>query len=135
MVDDVVLNKAALIERSLVRIREVHGGDDRNLTGDTLRQESILLNLQRACEASIDLAMHLVRRHRLGVPQDSRDAFVLLEQAGLLEAGLADRMKRMVGFRNVVVHAYHDVDLEIVAAILRDHLTDFTSFTQALLRS
>lgn len=86
MADDVVLNKAALVERYVARVREVHAGDDRNFTDDTLRQESILLNLLRACEASIDLAMHLVRVRRLGIPQDSRDAFDLLLQAGLLDA-------------------------------------------------
>src|SRR5256885_16757196 len=58
--DDVVLNKAATIERCVRRIREEHAGDDRRLIEDITRQDSIVLNLQRACEAAIDLAMHLV---------------------------------------------------------------------------
>src|SRR5204862_3354274 len=62
--DDVVLNKAAIIERCVRRVREEHAGDDRRLTEDITRQDSIILNLQRACEAAIDLAMHLVRVHR-----------------------------------------------------------------------
>ena len=62
--DDTVLNKAAAIERCLHRVREVYASDDRNLREDLTRQDSIVLNLQRACEAAIDLAMHVVREHR-----------------------------------------------------------------------
>jgi uncharacterized protein YutE (UPF0331/DUF86 family) len=42
-------------------------------------QHSIVVNIQRACEAAIDLVMHFVAERNLGVPQTSRDAFVLLE--------------------------------------------------------
>ncbi len=69
-------------------------------------QESILLNLQRACEVAIDLAMHVIRGRHLGVPQDSREAFNLLQSNGLLDQALADSLKRMVGFRNIAVHEY-----------------------------
>lgn len=57
--NDVVINKIASIERCLQRINTVYSevGDD--LTTDFTRQDSILLNLQRACEASIDLANYI----------------------------------------------------------------------------
>jgi hypothetical protein len=58
--DDVVLNKAATVERCILRAREVYAGDPAHLSTDLTRQDSIVLNLQRACEAAIDLAMHLV---------------------------------------------------------------------------
>jgi uncharacterized protein YutE (UPF0331/DUF86 family) len=135
MPDDVVLNKAAMIERCVARVREEHKGDARNLTDNLTRQDSIILNLQRACEAAIDLAMHLVRERRLGIPQESRDAFDLLLQAGLIEAGLAGRLKRMVGFRNVAVHDYRKLDLQIVQKIVTDHLDDFLEFTRTVLRA
>ena len=99
---DVARNKAAIIERCVRRTREVYGGDDVNLTDDVTKQDSIILNIQRACEASVDLAMHLVRKHHLGIPQDSRHAFDLLAEARKVDRRLADVLKRMVGFRNVV---------------------------------
>lgn len=133
MVDDVVLNKAAAIERAVLRVREVHAGDDANLFADLTRQESILLNLQRACETAIDLAMHLVRVHRLGIPQESRQAFDLLVGGGLIDADLAARMKRMVGFRNVAVHDYQAIDLAIVRSILTTRLDDFLELTRTVL--
>lgn len=132
--DDVVINKAATIERCLARVREEHAGDDRNLDNQT-RQDAIVLNLQRACEASIDLAMHLVRRHRLGVPQETREAFDLLAKAGLLPAVLTGPLKQMVGFRNVAVHEYRKLDLAIVREIIATRLTDLQAYAGHALRS
>jgi uncharacterized protein YutE (UPF0331/DUF86 family) len=134
MADDVIINKAASLERCVKRIREVHAGDDKNLYENLTSQESILLNLQRACEVSIDLAMHVIRKRRLGVPQDSREAFELLQANGLLDREPADLLKRMVGFRNVAVHEYASVNLDIVRSIVTRHLDEFLTFSQRLLR-
>jgi uncharacterized protein YutE (UPF0331/DUF86 family) len=134
MVDDVILNKAAALERAVGRAREEYGDDDANLLSNQTRQEAIILNLQRACESSIDAAMHLVRLHRLGIPQETREAFDLLEKAGRLEPALAARLRKMGGFRNVAVHDYQKLNLDIVRRILREHLDDFLAFTRLLLR-
>lgn len=96
-------------------------------------QDSIVLNLQRACEADIDLAMHVVSRRRLGVPQESRQAFDLLRDAQVIEPALAARLSRMVGFRNIAVHDYQKLDLAIVTSIIDHHLDDFTDFAKAML--
>lgn len=133
MADDVLLNKAAAIERAIARVREEYGADDGNLTANQTRQDAIILNLQRACESSIDAAMHLVRVRRLGVPQETREAFDLLERAGLIDSSLADRLRRMVGFRNVAVHDYQKLSLDIVRSIVRDRLGDFGEWTRRLL--
>lgn len=135
MVDDVVVNKAAVIERCVARVREEYAGDPRRLRDDITRQDSILLNLQRACEAAIDLAMHVVRVRRLGVPQETREAFEMLRDAQLLDEALAGRMIRMVGFRNVAIHDYRKLDLDIVERIVTDHLDEFLALSSALVRS
>ena len=90
--------------------------------------------LQRACESSIDAAMHLVRIQRLGVPQESREAFELLEGAGHLDGALADRLKRMVGFRNIAVHDHQRLDIDIVRSIVHERLDDFGAFARLLVR-
>ena len=126
--DDVALNKAAVIERCIRRVHEVYGGDERNLRDDPTKQDSIVLNLQRACEAAIDLAMHLIRRERLGIPQDSREAFDLLVERGGLPRDIADKLRRMVGFRNVAVHEYQALNLDIVREIIRSHLSELSAF-------
>jgi len=127
--DDVIVNKVSAIERCLERVREVHRGDHATLDDPTL-QDSIVLNLQRACEASIDLGMHLVRRRRLGVPQDSREVFEMLVRGAALDAQLAQRLQRMVGFRNIAVHDYRALNLAILGAIIDDHLSDLLAFAR-----
>lgn len=131
MADDVCLNKAAIIERCLQRIREEYQAAGEHLAEDLTRQDSIVLNLQRACEATIDLAMHLVSKRRLGIPQESRQAFEILRAAGIISAELAERLARMVGFRNIAVHDYQKLDLEIIKRIVTSHLDDFTAFCEA----
>lgn len=128
MADDVLLNKCAIIERCLVRILEDYQGHENALEEDFMRQDAILLNTQRACEASIYLAMHVVRVRKLGLPSESRGAFELLKSGKLLEEGLADKMARMVCFRNLAVHNYQAINLQIVHAIITKHLTDFRAF-------
>jgi uncharacterized protein YutE (UPF0331/DUF86 family) len=135
MVDDVLVNKAASIERAVRRVREEHAGDDEHLIGNQTRQDAIILNLQRACEGCIDAAMHLVRLHRLGVPQETREAFDLLERHHGLDADLANRMRRMVGFRNIAVHEYQQLDIAVVRAIIHNQLDDFAAFVRYVLQS
>ncbi len=131
--DDVVVNKVAVIERCIARVREVHAGDDDTLLKDQLKQDSIVLNLQRGCEAGIDLAMHLVRARKIGVPQESRDAFRLLEGVGVLAPELSANLQRMVGFRNVAVHAYQTLDLGVVRAVVATGLDDLQAFAKLAL--
>ena len=128
--DDIVINKAAAIERCAQRVREEHAGDDSVLERDLTKQDSIVLNLQRACETSIDLAMHLVRVANLGIPQDSRDAFSLLATHSGLDQSLAERLMRMVGFRNVAVHDYQKLNLDVVRDVIAKRLPDLLEFTR-----
>lgn len=135
MADDVILNKAASIERCLHRIEEEYAGNEQNLVGNQTKQDAIVLNLQRACETAIDLAMYVVSQRKIGVPQDSRDAFSLLQTAGVLPAELAQRMQRMVGFRNVAVHEYARLNLDVVLSIITKQLDDFRTFSSTIVKA
>lgn len=127
--NDVLLNKVTTIERCVKRIHEVYEGNPENLT-DFTKQDSIILNIQRACEASIDIAMHLASERKLGVPKSSRDAFKFLEDAQMIDPQLA---KTLVGFRNIAVHDYQSLQLDILQAILEKHIDDFKQFTKVVL--
>lgn len=126
--DDVLLNKAATVERCVARVRETLGRDPRLDGLDA--QDVVVLNLQRAAQACIDGAMHSVREVRLGLPQTSRDAFEMLATAGLLDAALAEALMRMVGFRNVAVHEYRALNLDIVRAVAASGLGDASAFAR-----
>jgi uncharacterized protein YutE (UPF0331/DUF86 family) len=133
MIDDIVLNKSAIIRRCLKRITDEFQGDPRRLEDFTI-QDSVVLNLLRACEASIDLAMHQVAQGRLGIPQSSRDAFDLLLQNSLITEPCATAMKHMVGFRNIAVHSYEKLQQPILDAIVQNHLKDFEIFLNQVAR-
>lgn len=133
MKNDVILNKISIIERCIHRIHEEYDNNPDNLHNYT-KQDSIVLNLQRACEASIDLAMHVVAEKKLGLPQHSRDAFTLLEKEGIIPSSLSEKMKAMVGFRNIAVHDYQELNLAILQKILDGHLADFTEYTKTILQ-
>ena len=133
MQNDVIMNKIQVIERCIQRIRAEYAGDSRNLDNLT-KQDSIVLNIQRACEACIDLAMHLVSGKGLGIPQSSRDVFDILRKNGLLDEGLAGILMAMVGFRNIAVHDYQQLNLQIVQNIIDIHLDDLTRFAESVLK-
>ncbi len=130
MVDDVVLNKAATVERCIQRVHQEYEGMGGDLQADITRQDALILNLQRATQACIDLAMHALRVQKLGIPQDSRDAFTLLMQAGFVDQPLGASLQRMVGFRNIAVHDYQTLNLIIVKAIIEHHVSDLLAFTE-----
>jgi uncharacterized protein YutE (UPF0331/DUF86 family) len=84
---------------------------ERNLRDDLTRQDSIILNLQRACEAAIDLAD-------------------ILASAGQFAREQAEKLRRMVGFRNVAVHDYQALSLDNVREIIRGYLDDLAAFAR-----
>lgn len=134
MVDDVLINKAATIERCVKRAREEYEHDREGFGSDFTRQDAAVLNIQRACEAALDMGQHLIRREKLGVPQSTRDVFALLAQGGWIEPALADALKRMVGFRNIAAHDYQTLQLPITVAIIQRHLDEFLIYTSALIQ-
>lgn len=133
--DDIILNKSTVIERCLRRIREEYAGREDLFGTNYTIQDSIILNLQRACEASIDLANYIVKKEKLGIPLQSRDAFDLLFKAGLLSRELAEKMMKMIGFRNLAVHSYQELNLKIVRSIIENNLDDFKEFTSTILKA
>ncbi|NLW92068.1 MAG: DUF86 domain-containing protein [Syntrophomonadaceae bacterium] len=134
MFNDVIINKVQIIEHCIKRINEEYNGDPANLSNIT-RQDSIVLNIQRACEAAIALAMHMVAESGWGVPNSSREAFDLLVEHDALEPALANRLKAMVGFRNIAIHDYQKMNMDIIQEIITRHLVDLTDFIESVLHS
>ena len=133
MIDrDLVLAKVESLDRCLARIAAV-----RSETKATLRaidvQDITVLNLQRAVQAMIDLAAHVVASEALGTPDSLGASFTLLERAGILDGELAERMRRMTGFRNVAVHEYRKLDPAVLEAIVRERLGDLRAFAGRIL--
>ncbi|WP_058953355.1 type VII toxin-antitoxin system HepT family RNase toxin [Clostridium tyrobutyricum] len=132
--NDVVLNKISVIERCIKRIKEEYDNNPENLKNYT-KQDSIILNIQRACEASIDLAMHIISERKFGIPQNSRDAFEILFNNKIIDENVMRKLKSMVGFRNIAVHDYQTVNLDIVKAVIENHINDLKKFSSLILKN
>ena len=132
--NDIVLNKAEIIERALARVHDTYTRHQQDLEQSFDAQDVIVLNLQRACEAAIDLAMHIVRMRGLGLPKDSKSAFSLLAQAQEISVQRADSLKKMTGFCNIAVHDYRELDWLIVRSIIETHCDDIAVFASEMVK-
>ncbi|MDZ7685310.1 MAG: DUF86 domain-containing protein [Gammaproteobacteria bacterium] len=130
--NDVVANKIQSLQRCIGRVREEFEHSGRNLGSDISRQDAAILNITRACEVAIDLANYTVKLRKLGIPNDSRESFQLLEDAGLISSAMSLRLQSMVGFRNVAVHDYRRLDLDIVHRIIEQDLDELLAFAEGV---
>jgi uncharacterized protein YutE (UPF0331/DUF86 family) len=95
-----------------------------------LLQDAAVLNIIRACETALDLANMLIRKKRLGIPSESRESFGILVREQILEPNLGGKLQKMVGFRNLAVHRYQDLDLDIVQSVIQKNLDDLLAFAK-----
>ncbi len=123
-----VARKIATLVRCIERARAELSQAGQGFAADFTRQDAAILNVTRACEAAIDLANMVVRAKRLGVPGDAREAFSLIQRGNLLDADLSTRLQKMIGFRNIAVHQYQDLDLRIVESVIRSGVDDLLRF-------
>ncbi|HBZ95676.1 MAG TPA: toxin-antitoxin antitoxin component [Pseudomonas sp.] len=128
-----LLNKAASIERCVRRAREEYDRDPSSFSEDFTRQDAAILNIQRACEAALDMGQHFLRRERLGIPQSARDVFALLATGGWIDVNLAKALKRMVGYRNIAVHEYQTLQLPITVEVITRYLGEFLDYSKSIL--
>ena len=126
--DDVMFNKAAVIERSLRRVLDIYRADPD--LADLMHVDALTLNVERACQAAIDLAMHVVASRHLGMPQSQADAFRLLADAGEMERKLSERMIGMCGFRNILIHQYQDLEVDLLHKVASEHWQDLAALCQ-----
>ncbi len=133
--NDVVMNKKESIERCVEQVRLYYSRpSDVGFEEDHLRQDAIAVNLQRAAEQVIDLANHVIKQKKLGLPKESRESFDILGQAGVIPRDLVEKLKGMVGFRNILVHQYEDLDIKIMIDVIEHHLGDLIDFTNRVAR-
>lgn len=131
--NDIVLNKIQSIQRCIRRAREEYAADPDGFEENFTRQDAAVLNVLRACEQSIDLANHVIKTRKLGIPTSSGESFTLLQAEGAIERELNDRLQKMVGFRNAIVHHYQRMDIAIVRAVISSGLDDLVTFGDRVL--
>lgn len=129
----IIERKLDSLWRCLERVRSRTPANVSDLLNDLDLQDVLVLNLSRAVQICVDLAVHILSERKQPPPETMGKAFELLAQEGLLETELAQRLKKSVGFRNLAVHNYEAIDWAIVHAIATRHLVDFEAFAKAVM--
>ena len=123
-----------LLARITSRLRILDGyatADRRELLRDRVRMGDLKYTFQTALEACIDCAHHVIADQGLPVPASNADAFRGLGSAGVLDGDLATPMAGAVGFRNVLVHGYAEVDdAKVVDNLV--HIAELRAFVAAM---
>lgn len=126
-----VLNeKLESLRRCIQRVEATCPDSARQLAEHIDAQDIVTLNLTRAIQLTVDIGNHLLSATDQPAPTTMGETFRLMREAGLIEADLADRLQRAVGFRNIAIHSYRDVDWRIVHSICTDRLDDFRDFAR-----
>lgn len=135
MVDrDLILLKAGSLNKYLERVRVKSDTNLDTFLAELDRQESIMFNLQQAVQICIDIAAHIVSEEGYGVPGSTSEMFYLLEENGIIEKALTEKMVQAIGFRNLIAHEYEKIDIERVFQTARENLPDLIAFLQAIFR-
>ena len=130
----VIINKLESIQKCIKRINEEYEDNPNNLN-DYRKMDAIVLNLQRACEMVTDIAMYIVSMRNLGIPQTKKEAFELLYKNDLIAEEVCNNMKKMIGFRNIAVHDYKQIDETILQDVIENHLKELEEFAREMLNN
>lgn len=124
--------KLESLRRCIARIENKRAESGQQLRADVDRKDILTLNLTRAVQLCVDMAMHIITESDEPVPQTMGEAFDALAHLGVIDGEFGDRMKAAVGFRDIAVHNYHTVNWDIVHAITHEGLHDFYHFARAI---
>jgi uncharacterized protein YutE (UPF0331/DUF86 family) len=130
---DIVLDKASKVDRHLRRVKEKRVVNLQEFLSDLDRQESVLFNLQMALQHCIDVAAHIISDEELGIAGSTSELFYMLQQNSCLTPELTEKMVGAVGFRNLVVHEYGNIDLKEVYRIAHENIDDIETFIKTIL--
>ena len=129
---ELIAKKLGEIETYVQELRTIARPD--KIQQDIRERRFVEHTLQLAIQAALDIASHIVSDERLGEPRTNRELFDLLERGGWVASDLAQTLRNIVGFRNVLVNGYDAVDLAVVEDVLRSRLGDLLDFVSVIRR-
>lgn len=129
---ELIRTKATAIRRNIERITRLASLPDEQFWSDERNIETVKLWLIELVQDAADLCNHLAARLAHQVPLSYPECFEVLGDEGILEKSLADSLRAMARFRNLLVHRYWDVDDQRVLQIARTQLGDLEQFLEAV---
>jgi uncharacterized protein YutE (UPF0331/DUF86 family) len=128
----VILRKVSLIRHNLSRLKDKENVSLESLQNDFDIQDIVLHNLQLAIQGCIDIGSHVISDEGWGVAGSLNEIFYILQKKGVMKTKMVEKMISMVGFRNILVHEYENINFDIVCNLLHHHLKDINEYLVAI---
>jgi uncharacterized protein YutE (UPF0331/DUF86 family) len=129
----ILLSKIESLKRCIDRIKSKTPDSIDELTSDLDRQDIIVLNLERSVQICVDIAALIIAEEDIQTPMSMSESFESLKGIKVIDAALTERIKKSLGFRNIAVHEYKNIDWQIVYSIIRENLGDFQQYARQIM--
>lgn len=129
---EIILAKLESLAKCVRRIEAQDVHDARELEENLDKQEVIILNLQRAVQICVDIGNHVLLDFPTGTPATMAETFKKMRENDLITDETCENLSKAIGFRNIAIHQYEDVDCKIVFSIVKNHLCDFREFAKCV---
>lgn len=130
----VIEEKLESLRKCYQRVEDKRPATPEKLQEDPDIQDIISVNLERAVQLCVDIGTHIIANSEFPAPSSLGETFETLEEMGILDSEITEQMKKAVGFRNIAVHAYQQINWDIVFHISHEGLNDFKAFAAAINR-
>jgi len=120
------------IKKYVKRIEEDY---DEEFEDSYTKQDAVILNIQRAIQQTIDLGAYIVKKYKLGIPKSSKEIFEILEKEKIIDKTLSKNLQKMVGFRNLAIHEYTKLKLEVIEYIIKERIFDCLEFQKRIIKN
>lgn len=130
----VIGEKLLSLNRCLERVKLHTPANVEALQSDFDTQDIICLNMQRAVQISVDIAAHILAEQLHEQTPTMAETFLALSKYGILESQLTSRLAKAVGFRNIAVHEYNTLDMNILYSIITKEIGCFYEFSDAVVK-
>lgn len=92
------------------------------------KRSAVERNFQLAIECAIDIGEIIISNEGFERPEGYRSVFQILGRHEIIPKELAEKFVSTTGFRNILVHIYVEVDIDILRKLLAENLGDFDTF-------
>ncbi|MDX1997837.1 MAG: DUF86 domain-containing protein [Thermoanaerobaculia bacterium] len=125
---DLVARRLAFLETYVADLRRLARPE--LLRTDVREERFVAHTLQLAIQAALDVASHIVSDDHLGEPESNRDLFDALAKGGWVSTDFAETLGQMADFRNVLVHGYTALNLDVLEKVSTERLEDLLRFSR-----
>lgn len=131
---DVVNAMIDMIDENIRLIKEIRSQSYDSFSGSFRDIQAAKHSLQEAIEACLDIGSHIIAEQGFRRPEDYKEIFKVLEENGIIDHVLSEKLQEMAQFRNLLVHRYGQIDTRRIYIIMSDDLKDIQEFAKSILK-